>query len=214
MRFAGRPEAGRALAARLTAYANRDDVVVFGLARGGVPVAAEVARALGAPLDVLLVRKLGAPDQPELAIGAIAEDGVALINEDVMRGLGLGPDAIDRATVQERPELERRLAAYRGGRPGIAVDRRIAIVVDDGLATGASMEAACRTLAARGAARLVVAVPVATQDACARLRTVAHEVIAVATPSPFYAVGAWYLDFTQTDDREVVDLLARVPSAR
>ena len=126
MRFAGRPEAGRALAARLTAYANRDDVVVFGLARGGVPVAAEVARALGAPLDVLLVRKLGAPDQPELAIGAIAEDGVALINEDVMRGLGLGPDAIDRATVQERPELERRLAAYRGGRPGIAVDGRIA----------------------------------------------------------------------------------------
>ena len=179
MRFADRPEAGRALAARLTPYANRDDVVVFGLARGGVPVAAEVARALGAPLDVLLVRKLGAPDQPELAIGAIAEDGVALINEDVMRGLGLGPDAIDRATVQERPELDRRLAAYRGGRPGVAVDGRVAIVVDDGLATGASMEAACRTLAARGAARLVVAVPVASRDACDRLRTVAHEVIAV-----------------------------------
>ena len=196
MRFADRAEAGRALAARLTAYASRDDVVVLGLARGGVPVAAEVARALAAPLDVLLVRKLGAPDQPELAIGAIAEDGVALINDDVLRGLGLGPDAIDRATARERPELDRRLAAYRGGRPGIAVDGRVAIVVDDGLATGASMEAACRTLAARGAARLVVAVPVASREACDRLRTVAHEVVAVATPSPFYAVGAWYVDFS------------------
>ena len=145
MRFADCVEAGRALAARLTAYASRDDVVVLGLARGGVPVAAEVARALGAPLDVLLVRKLGAPDQPELAMGAIGEDGVALVNDDVLRGLGLGPDAIERATAQERPELDWRLAAYRGGRPGIAVDGRVAIVVDDGLATGASMEAACRT---------------------------------------------------------------------
>ena len=161
---------GRALANRLTVCTDRDDVVVLGLARGGVPVAAEVARTAEAPLDVLLVRKLGAPDQPELAIGAIAEDGVALVNEDVLRGLGLGPDAIDRATAQERPELDRRLAAYRGGRPGIAVDGRVAIVVDDGLATGASMEAACRTLAARGAARLVVAVPVASREACDRLR--------------------------------------------
>ena len=208
MRFADRVDAGRALAARLTPYANRADVVVLGLARGGVPVAAEVARALAAPLDVLLVRKLGAPDQPELAIGAIAEDGVALVNEDVLRGLGLGPGDIDRATARERPELDRRLAAYRSGRPGVAVDGRIAIVVDDGLATGASMEAACRTLAARGAARLVVAVPVASREACDRLRTVAHEVVAVATPAPFYAVGAWYVDFSQTDDREVVDLLA------
>jgi len=208
MRFADRLDAGHALAARLTAYANRTDVVVLGLARGGVPVAAEVARALAAPLDVLLVRKLGAPDQPELAIGAIAEDGVALVNEDVLRGLGLGPDDVDRATARERPELDRRLAAYRGGRPGLEVDGKVAIVVDDGLATGASMEAACRTLAARGAARLVVAVPVASREACNRLRTIAHEVIAVATPAPFYAVGAWYVDFSQTDDREVVDLLA------
>jgi predicted phosphoribosyltransferase len=207
MRFTDRAEAGRALAARLTSYANRSDVVVLGLPRGGVPVAAEVARALAAPLDVLLVRKLGAPDQPELAIGAIAEDGVALINEDVLRALGLGPEAVDRIAARERPELERRLSAYRAGRPGLRVEGRIAIVVDDGLATGASMEAACRTLAARSVARLVVAVPVATREACDRLRTVAHEVIAVATPAPFYAVGAWYVDFSQTDDREVVDLL-------
>jgi putative phosphoribosyl transferase len=208
VRFANRVEAGRALAARLAAYANRTDVVVLGLARGGVPVAAEVARALAAPLDVLLVRKLGAPHLPELAIGAIAEDGVALVNDDVLRELGLGPDAIDRATARERPELDRRLAAYRGGRPGLAVQDRVAIIVDDGLATGASMEAACRTLAARGAARRVVAVPVAAREACDRLRAIADDVIAVATPAPFYAVGAWYVDFTQTDDREVVDLLA------
>ena len=212
MRFADRVDAGRALADRLTAYANRSDVVVLGLPRGGVPVAAAVARALGAPLDVLLVRKLGAPEQPELAMGAIAEDGVALINEDVLRGLGLTRDDIDRATARERPELDRRLATYRGGRPGIPVDGRVAIVVDDGLATGASMEAACRTLAARGAARLVVAVPVASREACERLRTVAHEVIAVATPAPFYAVGAWYHDFSQTEDAEVVALLSSAPS--
>jgi putative phosphoribosyl transferase len=208
MRFADRLEAGRALAAQLASYANRADVVVLGLARGGVPVAAEVAKALAAPLDVVLVRKLGAPEQPELAIGAIAEDGVALINDDVLRGLGLGLGAGDEATARERPELERRLAAYRGGRPAVPVDGRVAIVVDDGLATGASMEAACRTLAARGAARLVVAVPVASREACERLRVLAHEVVAVETPSPFYAVGAWYADFRQTSDAEVVDSLA------
>jgi predicted phosphoribosyltransferase len=208
MRFADRLEAGRALAAQLASYANRPDVVVLGLARGGVPVAAEVAKALMAPLDVVLVRKLGAPEQPELAIGAIAEDGVALMNDDVLRGLGLGLGAIDEATARERPELERRLATYRGGRPAVPVDGRVAIVVDDGLATGASMEAACRTLAARGAARLVVAVPVASREACERLRVLAHEVVAVETPSPFYAVGAWYGDFRQTSDAEVVDSLA------
>jgi putative phosphoribosyl transferase len=208
MRFADRLEAGRALAAQLTTYAHRADVVVLGWARGGVPVAAEVAKALAAPLDVVLVRKLGAPEQPELAIGAIAEDGVALINDDVLRGLGLSLGAIDVATARERPELERRLAAYRSGRAAVPVGGRVAIVVDDGLATGASMEAACRTLAARGAARLVVAVPVASREACERLRVLAHEVVAVETPSPFYAVGAWYADFRQTSDAEVVDSLA------
>jgi putative phosphoribosyl transferase len=207
-RFADRVEAGQALGAALAAYAGRDDVVVLGLPRGGVPVAAEVARALGAPLDVLLVRKLGVPGQPELAMGAIAEDGVALVNDDILRDLGIGRDAVDRVIAEEAPELARRLRAYRGGRSGVDVAGRTAIVVDDGLATGASMEAACRVLAARGAARLVVAVPVAASEARDRLGTVADEVVAVATPSPFWAVGAWYADFRQTTDEEVVAALA------
>ena len=209
VRFPDRRAAGQALAERLEAYAGRDDVVVLGLPRGGVPVAAEVARALGAPLDVLLVRKLGAPGQPELAIGAIAEGGVALVNEDVLRALGLGPAAIDEVAARERPELERRLSAYRGGRDPVPLDDRTAIVVDDGLATGASMEAAVRAVAARRAARVVAAVPVASLEACERLRAVAHDVVAVATPSPFYAVGAWYVDFTQTGDADVVAALRR-----
>jgi putative phosphoribosyl transferase len=207
-RFADRVEAGRVLGAALDGRVAPDETVVLGLPRGGVPVAAEVARALGAPLDVLLVRKLGAPGQPELAIGAIAEDGVALVNEDVLQSLQLGRDAIDAAIAREQPELDRRLASYRGGRPPVPVAGRTAVVVDDGLATGATMEAAVRALAARGAGRLVVAVPVASIEAVERLRTVAHDVIAVTTPAPFYAVGAWYVDFTATDDDEVVHLLA------
>lgn len=209
LRFADRVEAGRALADRLLeAFGGRDDVVVLGLPRGGVPVAAEVARTLRAPLDVLMVRKLGAPGQAELAIGAIAEDGVRLVNEDVLLSLGLGLDAIDRVVAEEQPELERRLRAYRGNRAAVSVAGRTVILVDDGLATGASMEAACRAVAARGAARLIVAVPVAAREACNRLRALAHEVVAVATPSPFWAVGVWYVDFTQTTDEQVVDALA------
>jgi len=207
-RFADRVQAGQALGAALAGYAGRRDVVVLGLPRGGVPVAAEVARALGAPLDVLLVRKLGTPGRPELAMGAIAEDGVALVNEDIVRDLGLGRDAVDRAIAEAAPELDRRLGTYRGGRSGVDVAGRTAIVVDDGLATGASMEAACRALAARGVARLVVAVPVAAQEARERLRAVADEVVALATPSPFWAVGVWYADFSQTTDEEVVATLA------
>ena len=208
MRFANRVEAGRALAGQLQALAGRDDVVVLGLPRGGVPVAAEVARTLAAPLDVLLVRKLGAPGQPELAIGAIAEEGIRLVNEDVLLSLGLSLDTIDRVVADERPELERRLRAYRGDRAAVAVAGRTVILVDDGLATGASMDAACRAVVARGAARLIVAVPVAAREACDRLRAVAHEVVAVATPSPFWAVGAWYADFAQTTDEQVVEALA------
>jgi putative phosphoribosyl transferase len=206
--FADRIEAGRALGAALAGYAGRADVVVLGLPRGGVPVAAEVARAIGAPLDVLLVRKLGAPNQPELAVGAIAEDGVTLVNDDILASLGLDRRAIEHAIAVERPELERRLGAYRGGRPAVDVAGHTAIVVDDGLATGASMEAACRALAARGVARLVVAVPVAAPDACQRLRAFADEVVAVVTPMPFWAVGAWYGDFRQITDEEVVETLA------
>jgi len=208
MRFANRVEAGRALAERLQALAGRDDVVVLGLPRGGVPVAAEVAKALGAPLDLLLVRKLGAPGQPELAIGAIAEEGIRLVNEDVLLSLGLGLDTIDRVVADEQPELERRLRAYRGDRAAVPVAGRTVVVVDDGLATGASMDAACRAVAARGPARLIVAVPVAAREACDRLRAVAHEVVAVATPSPFWAVGAWYADFSQTTDEQVAEALA------
>ena len=209
MRFADRAEAGRALAARLTAYANRADVVVLGLARGGMPVAAEVARALAAPLDVLLVRKLGAPDQPELAIGAIAEDGVALINDDVLRGLGLGPDAIDRATARERPELDRRLAAYRrraARRSRWTAGWRSSSTTASPRAPRWRPRAAPSPRAAPPASSSRCPSP--SREASDRLRTVAHEVVAVATPAPFYAVGAWYVDFRQTDDREVVDLLA------
>jgi predicted phosphoribosyltransferase len=208
VRFADRIEAGRALAARLGSYAGREDVVVLGLPRGGVPVAAEVARELGAPLDVLLVRKLGVPGQPELAMGAIAEDGPPIVNDDVVQGYRLTPADLERAGARERQEIARQAALYRAGRPPAPVDGRIAIVVDDGLATGASMEAAVRALAGRGPARIVVGVPVAAAESVERLRGVAAEVVAAETPRPFYAVGAWYEDFSQTDDAEVIALLA------
>jgi putative phosphoribosyl transferase len=211
LRFADRVEAGRALAASLGVYAGRADVVVYGLPRGGVPVAAELARALEAPLDVLLVRKLGLPHQPELAMGAIAEGGVVLFNADVLAHEAPTPAAVQRILVEEQRELQRRLAAYRVGRPVVPIAGRVAIVVDDGLATGATMEAAVRAIRARGAARVVVAVPVAAREACDRVRGVADEVVAARTPSPFRAVGAWYLDFEQTDDDEVMALLAGTP---
>jgi predicted phosphoribosyltransferase len=210
-RFADRVEAGRALAASLGVYADRADVVVYGLPRGGVPVAAELARALAAPLDVLLVRKLGLPHQPELAMGAIAEGGVVLFNVDVLAHETPTPAAVTRILAEEQRELERRLAAYRVGRPAVPIAGRVAILVDDGLATGATMEAAVRAIRARGAARVVVAVPVAAREACDRVRAVADEVVAARTPSPFHAVGAWYLDFEQTGDDEVMALLAGTP---
>jgi predicted phosphoribosyltransferase len=208
VRFADRIDAGRALAARLGSYAGREDVVVLGLPRGGVPVAAEVARELGAPLDVLLVRKLGVPSHPELAMGAIAEDGPPVVNDDVVEGYGLRADDLERVGARERQEIARQAALYRSGRQPVAVAGRIAIVVDDGLATGASMEAAVRALAGRQPARIVVGVPVAAVESVERLRGVAHEVVAAATPRPFYAVGAWYEDFAPTEDAEVVALLA------
>jgi predicted phosphoribosyltransferase len=208
VRFADRIDAGRALAARLASYAGRADVVVLGLPRGGVPVAAEVARELSAPLDVLLVRKLGVPAQPELAMGAIAEDGPPVVNEDVVLGYGLRPGDLERVEARERQEIARQAALYRSGRAPTAVEGRIAIVVDDGLATGASMEAAVRALAGRRPARIVVAVPVAAGGSVERLRGVAQEVVAAATPQPFYAVGAWYEDFSPTEDDEVIALLA------
>jgi putative phosphoribosyl transferase len=208
VRFADRIDAGRALAARLGAFAGREDVVVLGLPRGGVPVAAEVARELGAPLDVLLVRKLGVPSHPELAMGAIAEDGPPVVNDDVVEGYGLRADDLERVGAPERQEIARQAALYRSGRQPVAVAGRIAIVVDDGLATGASMEAAVRALAGRQPARIVVGVPVAAVESVERLRGIAHEVVAASTPRPFHAVGAWYEDFAPTEDAEVVALLA------
>ena len=205
-RFADRAEAGRALAERLAARAGHDDVIVLGLPRGGIPVAAEIARALAAPLDVLLVRKLGLPQHPELAMGAIAEGDVVLFNEDVRRYAT--PADVDRVLAQERGELDRRLDMYRRGGAARDVEGRTTILVDDGLATGATMEAGVRAVRARGAACVIVAVPVAPQEAVDRLAQVADEVVAVRVPPSFRAVGEWYEDFDQTEDAEGVGLLA------
>lgn len=211
MLFADRREAGRLLAARLSAYAAREDVVVLALPRGGVPVGHEVAAALGAPLDVFLVRKLGAPGQPELAMGAIAGGGLRVMNEAVVRSLGVTPAEVEAVARQEERELQRRERDYRGRNQAPALASRTVILVDDGLATGASMRAAVRALRGAALRRLVVAVPVAPPDTCADLGTEADEVVCVATPEPFFAVGRWYQDFRPTTDEEVRALLAIPP---
>jgi len=207
--FRDRYEAGRQLAAKLSAYAERSDVVVLALPRGGVPVAFEVARALDAPLDVFLVRKLGFPGHEELALGAIASGGVRVLNAEVVRELGIAPDAIEAVTTRETEELARRERVYRDDRPAPEVAGRTVILVDDGLATGATMRAAVAALGAEGVARLVVAVPVAAADTCDAFRTEVDEIVCAVTPEPFYAVGFWYEDFTPTTDAEVHDLLSR-----
>lgn len=207
--FADRAEAGRILANELGKYAGRDDVVVLGLPRGGVPVAAEVARALRAPLDVLVVRKLGAPGQEELAIGAIGEGGVRVLNEELVRNLGLGEQEIDRMARREERELERRVAAYRGDDEALEVEGKIVIVVDDGVATGATMRAGLQALRARGAARIVAAAPVGAEDSVAALAQDADEVVVWQTPAWFRAVGPWYENFGQTTDDEVREVLAQ-----
>jgi predicted phosphoribosyltransferase len=207
--FRDRTDAGRALAARLGEYAGREDVLVLGLPRGGIPVAFEVARALGAPLDVFLVRKLGVPGREELAMGAIASGGVRLLNDEVVNTLRIDPDTIDRVAAEEQTELERRERAYRDGRPAPDPSGKTAILVDDGLATGASMRAAVRALRDLGPARVVVAVPVAAEATCQEFADEVDQVVCALTPEPFYAVGFWYEDFSQTTDEEVRDLLAR-----
>jgi putative phosphoribosyl transferase len=207
--FRNRAEAGRLLGGALEAYAGRDDVVVLGLPRGGVPVAAEVAQALGAPLDVLVVRKLGAPGQEELAIGAIGEGGVRVLNERLVRDLGLSPEAIDRIAAREEGELARRVTAYRGGHQALEVGGKTVIVVDDGVATGATMRAGLQTLRALGATCLIAAAPVGAADSVELLEDAADEVVVLETPSWFSAVGQWYEDFGQTNDDEVRALLAR-----
>lgn len=208
MRFRDRSDAGRRLAARLDQYAGRDDVIVLALPRGGVPVGAEVATALGAPLDVFLVRKLGAPGREELAMGAIASGGVRVLNADVVDQLQIPAKWIDVVAAREGEELSRREAAYRDGRPAPDVRGKTVILVDDGLATGASMKAAVVALRDLGPARIVAAVPVGAAETCHELGALADEVVCAATPDPFYAVGSWYADFDQTTDEEVRDLLA------
>jgi predicted phosphoribosyltransferase len=213
MRFADRREAGRALAERLAAYAGRPDVLVLGLPRGGVPVAYEVARALRAPLDVFLVRKLGLPGREELAMGAIATGGGVLLNDEVVQALGVPEEVIEAVAAAERRELQRREQLYRDRRPTPDVRGKTVILVDDGLATGTSMRAALRALGRQGPGRLIVAVPVGAAETCEELHGEADEVVCARAPCPFYSVGQWYEDFTQTSDEEVHDLLARAAGA-
>ena len=207
-RFADRRTAGRALAAALVAYAHRNDVVVLALPRGGVPVAFEVSRALDAPFDVFVVRKLGAPGHPELAMGAIASGGVRVLNDHVVAWYRPSVEEIERVTAFERQELERRERAYRGDRPLIPIAGRIAVLVDDGLATGASMRAAVQAAHSLRPARVVVAVPVGAPDSCRAIADVADEVVCLMQPEAFDAVGLWYDDFSQTTDEEVRALIA------
>ena len=205
--FIDRRDAGRVLARQLAAYANRSDVLVLALPRGGVPVGYEVALALQAPLDVFVVRKLGVPGQGELAMGAIASGGLRVMNDSVVRMLGIGPDEIEAVAQAEQLELARREQLYREGRPPLAVDGRTVLLVDDGLATGSTMRAAVLALRRLRPARTVVAVPTAACETCEALRREADEVICASTPEPFCAVGCWYEDFSQTGDDEVRDLL-------
>ena len=207
--FPDRTEAGRLLAARLEKYAGKPDMIVLALPRGGVPVAYEVARALHAPMDVFVVRKLGIPGQEELAMGAVATGGVRVLNDQVVRGLGIPDYVIDAVVDWETEELKRRERVYRGDRPPPGVRGRTVILVDDGLATGSTMLAAVRALRQQGPARIVVAVPVASPDTCELLKAHVDEVVCAATPEPFYAVGLWYRDFSQTTDEEVRELLQR-----
>lgn len=208
-RFLDRRDAGRVLASRLAAYTNRPDVLVLALPRGGVPVAYEVARALGAPLDVFLVRKLGVPGQEELAMGAVASGGVRVINDQIVRALRIPDYLIDMVAAKEQQELARRERVYRGDARPPDVRGRTVILVDDGLATGASMQAAIAALRQHQPARIVVAVPTAAPETCQALRSEVDDVICAITPEPFYSVGLWYGDFSQTTDEEVKDLLAR-----
>src|SRR6266513_4754694 len=205
--FENRAEAGRQLAEKLDKYAGRDDVVVLGLPRGGVPVAYEVAKRLHAPLDVFIVRKLGVPGFEELAAGAIASGGARVLNEDVMRAIPHAEEAIEVVSMRETAELERREQMYRGGRPAPDVRDRTVVIVDDGLATGATMRAAVKALRERGAAKITVAVPVGPPDTCHEVEQLADETICLSTPPFFQAVGQYYEDFSQTTDDEVRDLL-------
>ena len=213
MPFLDRADAGRRLAS-LLAGAAQPGAVVLGLPRGGIPVAFQIARALGAPLDVILVRKIGLPAQPELAMGAIGEDGVRLVNTDVTMADRISDAEFAKVEERERAELNRRAERYRAQRPRVPLAGKTAIVVDDGIATGSTAQVACQVARAHGAAKVILAVPVAPQATLARLAAVADQVICVESPEPFYAIGQWYQDFSQTSDAEVVSLLRRAAGPR
>lgn len=206
--FEDRHAAGRRLADRLAEFKGRDDLTVLGLPRGGVPVAWEVARALGAPLDVFVVRKLGVPGHEELAMGAIASGGVRVLNDDVLRWYQIPDETVERVTRIESAELERRDRLYREGRALTSLGRRLVILIDDGLATGSTMRAAVSAIRTLEPAGIVVAVPVGAQETCEWLGEVADQVVCLLKPPSFSAVGQWYLDFSQTSDEEVRVLLA------
>jgi predicted phosphoribosyltransferase len=208
-RFRDRSDAGRLLATKLAAYANRPDTIVLALPRGGVPVAYEVARALKAPLDVFIVRKLGVPGHEELAMGAVASGAVRVLNDQIVNALRIPDDVIDAVAAWEEQEIARRERVYRGDRLPPDVCGRTVILVDDGLATGATMLAAVKALQQQQPAGIIVAVPIASPETCEALRVEVDDVLCAVTPTPFYAVGFWYEDFSQTTDEEVRDLLAR-----
>jgi len=207
MLFQDRFDAGRLLASKLRPFANRSDTVVLALPRGGVPVGFEVAKALHVPLDVFVVRKLGVPGREELAMGAIASGGICVLNEELVRALGIPYAAINAVAADEERELERREHLYREGRPAVAVQGRTVILVDDGLATGSSMRVAIMALKRKNPAQIVVAVPVGAPAACVEIESEVDQIICVASPEAFQSVGEWYRDFSQTSDEEVRDLL-------
>jgi len=209
MIFKDRADAGRKLAAQLTRYADRPDVLVLALPRGGVPVAYEVAKALNAPLDIFLVRKLGVPGHEELAMGAIATGGVRVVNDDLVSYLGIPDEVIDSIAATEQRELERREQAYRDGRPPPDARDRVVILIDDGLATGSTMRAAAASLRLQKPARIVVAVPVSSPETCEEFRSEVDEIVCAVTPQHFQGVGPWYDNFSQTSDEEVRELLKR-----
>ena len=213
-RFQDRFDAGRFLAKLLKHHANKDNLVILALPRGGVPVAYEIARELNAPLDVFVVRKLGVPGYEELAMGAIASGGVRVLNEEAVHRLGIPEQVIDATELNEQGELERREKAYRGDREPIAIRGRHVILVDDGLATGSSMRAAVRALRQQGPGAITVAVPIGSRDTCDQFRNEVAEMICGETPEPFYAVGTWYANFLQTTDDEVRELLDRAAHHR
>jgi putative phosphoribosyl transferase len=214
--FEDRVDAGRQLAARLTDYADRRDVIVLALPRGGLPVGFEVAQALHAPLDVMIVRKLGTPGQPELAMGAIASGGVRVVNDEVIRELGISHEQLDEVAAEEQLEVERRERLYRAGRPPLEIAGRTAILVDDGIATGSTMRAAIQALRAQKPARLVVAAPTAAPATCEQIRKQVDELVCLTTPEPFFAIGFFYRDFPQLSDDAVREILHKAtvqPSA-